>query len=92
MDISYFVYLFISGELRLLLLSGFVSNVAINMGLQASVPVLTFSSFGNKPDMELHGSSIFNFLRNCHTVFLSNCTILHSTTRAQKFHISLLLC
>ena len=54
------------------------------MGLQTSVQVLTFTSFGNKPDTELHGNSIIGFLRSCHTVFLSNCTILHSRHQSTK--------
>ena len=57
-----------------------VDNVAVNIGVQISVPVPAFSSLGFITRSGVVGSYhsfVFNFGRNCSTVFHSGWTILH---------------
>ena len=69
-----------------------VNNAAMNRSVQISVWVLAFDFLGYIPRSGIAGSyanSMFNFWRNCLTVFHSTCTILLSHQQRRRAPIFL---
>lgn len=74
-----FIYSSVNGHLGCLLLAAIVNNTAMNMELPVHVWVCAFSPFVyilKRRIARSYGNSAFNFLRNYHTIFLSDGTIL----------------
>lgn len=72
-----------------------MKNAAMNVVVQIFVQVPTFDTFRHMPRSGIvrsHGKSIFTFLRSCHPIFRSNCTILHASYWCTRVPVSPHIC